>query len=181
HIEAKLENLEYFYQEYHSINSQNLSSYEQEAKELTHKTEIIFKEEFINKLKESIDNTKQQIHKLNKLLNDRPFGNDSYQILIKPSNDPDYKKYYDVISSYENNESQNELLERGLMCENTLLEELFDKIISFEEGYEDIAESFLDYRNYMTYDIQIKDINNNYSLFSKIFREKSGGETQVPF
>ncbi|MDV3158033.1 MAG: hypothetical protein Q8789_02500, partial [Sweet potato little leaf phytoplasma] len=45
---------EYFYQ--------NLSSYEQEAKELTHKTEIIFKEEFINKLKESIDNTKQQIH-----------------------------------------------------------------------------------------------------------------------
>ncbi|XKW59040.1 SbcC/MukB-like Walker B domain-containing protein [Candidatus Phytoplasma australasiaticum] len=111
----------------------------------------------------------------------RPFGNDSYQILIKPSNDPDYKKYYDVISSYENNESQNELLERGLMCENTLLEELFDKIISFEEGYEDIAESFLDYRNYMTYDIQIKDINNNYSLFSKIFREKSGGETQVPF
>ncbi|MDV3163280.1 MAG: ATP-binding protein [Pigeon pea little leaf phytoplasma] len=179
-IESRLENLEYFYQEYNSANAQNLSDYEQEAKELTYKTEIIFKEEFINKLKESIDNTKQQIHKLNQLLIDRPFGNDNYQIIIKPSNDPDYKKYYDVISSY-NNDSKNELFERGLMCENTLLEELFDKIISFEEGYEDIAESFLDYRNYMTYDIQIKDINNNYSFFSKIFREKSGGETQVPF
>ncbi|MDO8057346.1 ATP-binding protein [Candidatus Phytoplasma gossypii] len=180
-IEARLESLGYFYQEYNFTNSQNLSDYEQEAKELTNKTEIIFKEEFINKLKESIDNTKQQIQKLNQLLSDRPFGNDSYQILIKPSNDPDYKRYYDIISSYENNDSKNKLFERGLMCENILLDELFDKIISSEEGYEEIAESFLDYRNYMTYDIQIKDMNNNYSLFSKIFREKSGGETQVPF
>ena len=33
----------------------------------------------------------------------------------------------------------------------------------------------------MTYDIEITNANGNVSYFSKVSREKSGGETQVPF
>ena len=41
--------------------------------------------------------------------------------------------------------------------------------------------TFLDYRNYMSYDIEVTNTNGNISMFSKVSREKSGGETQVPF
>lgn len=54
HLEPKLENFIFFMKEYNFINSKNLIQYEQEAKELSIKTEIIFKEEFINKLKKAL-------------------------------------------------------------------------------------------------------------------------------
>ncbi|WP_017193767.1 ATP-binding protein [Vaccinium witches'-broom phytoplasma] len=180
-IEAKLEYFDYFVQEYNLISSKNLITYEQEAKELSSKTEMIFKEEFVNKLKESIENAKQQIKKLNELLKNRPFGDDSYQIITKASDDPEYKKYYSMIVEDNLTQEINLFSENSSSYKDILLDELFQKIIYFEEGYEAIAYEFLDYRNYLTYDIQINDIYGNVSLFSKIFREKSGGETQVPF
>ncbi|MDO8168040.1 ATP-binding protein [Candidatus Phytoplasma melaleucae] len=180
-VEAKLEYLDYFLQEYNSIVTQNLIIYEQESKELTRKTEIIFKEEFINKLRDSIANAQQQIRRLNTILYNRPFGNDRYQLLIKPSENPEYKRYYSMIIDANDHSPNEKSKEKSLSYNSILLDELFQKIISFDEGYELIVNSFLDYRNYMTYDIQINDLNGDISLFSKIFREKSGGETQVPF
>ena len=43
------------------------------------------------------------------------------------------------------------------------------------------VERYLDYRNYMNYDIKITNKYGDESYFSKINREKSGGETQTPF
>lgn len=184
-IEAKIENIEYFIQEYNLINLKNLINYEQEARELSIKIEIIFKEEFVNKLKESLDNAKQQIQKLNEILKNRPFGNDYYQIMTKPSENIEYKKYYPIFM--EKNIEKDDKKEIDLFIDNIknykkiLLDELFEKITSFNTEYEKSIYDFFDYRNYLNYDIQIKDKEGNLSLFSKVFREKSGGETQVPF
>ncbi|PQP79864.1 hypothetical protein C6B37_00655 [Candidatus Phytoplasma phoenicium] len=180
-ITADLDNLNYFIKEYDLINLKNLINYEKESKELRIKTENIFKEEFINKLKESIDNAQQQIKNLNYILKNRPFGNDSYQIIAKATKNPEYHKYYSLFIK------DNDISNIKLFTDNVnsykeiLLDELFQKIISFEEEYELISYEFLDYRNYLSYDIQINDQEGNMSFFSKIFREKSGGETQVPF
>ncbi|MEZ0180544.1 ATP-binding protein ['Camptotheca acuminata' phytoplasma] len=180
-IEAKLDNFNFFVQEYNLINSKNLIQYEQEAKELSAKTEIIFKEEFINKLKESILEAKQQIKNLNKILKNRPFGNDSYEIIAKPSDDPEYKKYYFFFVETDDLEKNNFSIDQNNSYQDILINELFQKIISFEQEYENIYYAFLDYRNYLSYDIKIYNKDGNFSFFSKIFREKSGGETQVPF
>lgn len=181
HLEPKLENFIFFMKEYNFINSKNLIQYEQEAKELSIKTEIIFKEEFINKLKKSIMETKQQIENLNQILKHRPFGNDYYQIITKPSDDVEYQKYYSFFIKENETEEINVLNENDLLHKDNLLNELFQKIMSFEKEYENITYQFLDYRNYLDYDIKIYDKEGNFSFFSKIFREKSGGETQVPF
>ncbi|WYY26321.1 SbcC/MukB-like Walker B domain-containing protein [Candidatus Phytoplasma fraxini] len=180
-VEPKLENFVFFMKEYNLINSKNLIQYEQEAKELSIKTEIIFKEEFINKLKKSIIETKQQIDNLNQILQNRPFGNDYYQIITKPSDDIEYQKYYSFFIKDDKSEEMNLLHENDLSYKDELLNELFRKIMSFEKEYENITYQFLDYRNYLDYDIKIYDKEGNFSFFSKIFREKSGGETQIPF
>lgn len=180
-IEPKFENLNFFLEEYNLINSKNLIQYEQEAKELREKTEIIFKEEFINKLKESIIKAQEQIQILNNILKNRPFGNDYYEIITKASEDPEYKKYYSFFIEKNKQEQTDEFYQQIDSYKEIIINELFNKIISFEEEYENIYYAFLDYRNYLSYDIKIYNKNGDYSLFSKIFREKSGGETQVPF
>ncbi|MFR0367946.1 ATP-binding protein [Candidatus Phytoplasma palmae] len=180
--EPNIENLDFFVQEYNLINFKNLINYEKESKELRMKTEIIFKEEFVNKLKESIENAHQKIKNLNKILKDRPFGNDQYQIIIDSSEDPEYKKYYSIFMEENDSLKQEKPISREFKSyKEIVIDELFQKIISFDSEYESVIYEFLDYRNYLYYDIKIKDKENHVSLFSKIFREKSGGETQVPF
>ncbi|WBL31475.1 ATP-binding protein [Candidatus Phytoplasma sacchari] len=180
-VNAQIENIDYFIKEYNFINLKNLVHYEQEARELSFKIEIIFKEEFINKLKESLDNAEQQIEKLNKILKNRPFGNDYYQIITKPSDNIEYKKYYPIFTDKNSQKEINLFIDNINDYKKILLDELFQKIMSFKKEYEVLSYEFLDYRNYLSYDIQIQDKNGNLSLFSKVFREKSGGETQVPF
>ncbi|MBP3059308.1 hypothetical protein FEF22_000705 [Texas Phoenix palm phytoplasma] len=180
--EPNINNLDFFVQEYNLINFKNLINYEQESRELRIKTEIIFKEEFANKLKESIENAHQKIKNLNNILKDRPFGNDQYQIIIDASEDPEYKKYYSIFMEENEFIQQKKSISGELKnYKEIIIDELFQKIISFDSEYESVMYEFLDYRNYLYYDIKIKDRYNNVSLFSKIFREKSGGETQVPF
>ncbi|KND62625.1 SbcC/MukB-like Walker B domain-containing protein, partial [Candidatus Phytoplasma phoenicium] len=132
-------------------------------------------------LKESIDNAQQQIKNLNSILKNRPFGNDFYQIITKVTKNSEYQKYYSLFIKNNDLQNLNLFTDNVNSYKEILLDELFQKIISFEEEYEFIAYEFLDYRNYLSYDIQIIDQEGNISFFSKIFREKSGGETQVPF
>ncbi|MDV3196135.1 MAG: hypothetical protein Q8885_01210 [Candidatus Phytoplasma stylosanthis] len=171
-IEPKLENFYFFLQEYNLINSKNLIEYKKEIKELSLKTEIIFKEEFINKLRESIIEAQQQIKKLNQVLKNKPFGNDYYQIVIKPSEEPEYKKYYSFLTDFNNLDKINSYIEKNNDAyKNIFLDELFQKIIYFEKEYENIYHSFLDYRNYLSYDIKIYDQEGNFSFFPKILEK----------
>ena len=61
------------------------------------------------------------------------------------------------------------------------MEELFLKLtLSDDEGKSVLAE-YSDYRTYLDYDIEIRSRSGNRQLFSKIYGEKSGGETQTPY
>lgn len=176
-----LEHLVYFEQEAQMIRNNNLVRYEQEATELRRSSEIGFKEEFVGKLRASIENAQQQIEELNFALQDKTFGSDSYQLIYKASDHPDYKLYYEIIMG---NDAINKhtLFTEGLTKKNEqILMELFEKIASNDPEYDQLTYKFLDYRNYMSYDIEVTNKNGNKSLFSKVSKEKSGGETQVPF
>jgi len=176
-----MDHLVYYEQEAQLIRNNNLVKYEQEATELRRNSEIGFKEEFVGKLRASIENAQQQISELNVALTDKTFGTDSYQLIYKASDNPDYKLYYQIIMGNDAI-SKHTLFTEGLTKKNeTILMELFEKIASNDPEYDLLTYKFLDYRNYMAYDIEVTNKNGNKSYFSKVSKEKSGGETQVPF
>ena len=167
--------------EANKIRNNNLVRYEQEATELRKASETGFREEFVNKLRACIENAQQQISDLNYALKGKAFGNDSYQLIYRASESPDFKVYYDIIMSNTAFDT-HELFTENLTKKNEqILMELFEKIASSDPQYDKLTFEFLDYRNYMSYDIEITNINGNTSYFSKVSKEKSGGETQVPF
>lgn len=175
------EYLDQFEQEANIIRNNNLVKYEQEATDLRKSSEIGFKEEFVNKLRASIENAQQQISELNLALKGKLFGTDTYQLITRASEDPEYKMYYNLIMGNDAFEKQT-LFTEGLSKRNEhILTELFDKIASSDAEHDHLNYAFLDYRNYMSYDIEVINQNGNKSYFSKVSREKSGGETQVPF
>ncbi|MBU1143465.1 MAG: AAA family ATPase [Firmicutes bacterium] len=177
----QLDHLIYFDQESQMIRNNNLVRYENEASELRRNSEIGFKEEFVGKLRASIENAQQQISELNFALTDKTFGSDSYQLIYKASDNPDYKLYYEIIMGTDAIHKHT-LFTEGLTKKNEqILMELFDKIASNDPEYDLLTYKFLDYRNYMSYDIEVTNKNGNKSYFSKVSKEKSGGETQVPF
>lgn len=176
-----LEYLIHFEQEAELIRNNNLISYEEEATGLRRSSEISFKEEFVNRLRDSIEKAQHQIAELNVALQNKTFGSDSYQLICRASESPDYKVYYDMIMS---NDSvfKHTLFTEGLTKRNeSILMELFEKIASNDPEFDQLTYKYLDYRNYMSYDIEVTNENGNKSYFSKVSREKSGGETQVPF
>ena len=176
-----LDELIYYEQEANKIRNNDLIRYEQEAVDLRRHSEIGFKEEFVGKLRASIENAQQQIAELNYALQDKRFGSDSYQLIYRPSEDPDYKLYYDIIMSNEAIQKHTLFTEGLPRKHEAILMELFEKIASNNPEYDQLTYKYLDYRNYMSYDIEVTNINGNKSLFSKVSKEKSGGETQVPF
>ncbi|HHW79357.1 MAG TPA: AAA family ATPase [Acholeplasmataceae bacterium] len=181
HAEPNYGSIDEFDKEAALIRSNNLVQYEQEAIELRRNSEISFKEEFVNKLRASIEAAQQQIEDLNVSLEGKMFGSDSYKLIYGPSQDPEFKVYYDMIMTNKSIED-NALFTEGLSRKNEqILMELFNKIASTDPEHDHLNYIFLDYRNYMSYDIEVTNLNGNKSYFSKVSREKSGGETQVPF
>jgi len=61
------------------------------------------------------------------------------------------------------------------------LEELFINLAQDDLNSSGAINKFTDYRTYMDYDIKIINRQQDVTMYSKVFKEKSGGETQVPF
>lgn len=163
------------------IRDNNLLKYEQEAIDLRRSSEIGFREEFVGKLRASIEAAQIQIEELNLALTGKKFGTDSYQLITRPAENPEFKTYYDIIMSSDAVYNHTLFTENLTKKHEVVLMELFNKIASFEPENDKFALQFLDYRYYMSYDIEVTSENGNKSYFSKVSREKSGGETQVPF
>lgn len=176
-----LESLVHYDAEANVIRNNKLVEYEQQATELRQSSEVGFKEEFVNKLRASIENAQQQIAELNIALHNKQFGTDSYQLVCKASEQPDYKPYYEIIMANDAISKHSLFTENLTKKHETILMELFEKIASTDPEYDNLVYKYLDYRNYMSYDIEVTNQNGNTSYFSKVSREKSGGETQVPF
>ena len=176
-----LDELIEFEKEANLLKNNNLVKYEQDAIDLRRSSEISFKEEFVFKLRASIESAQQQISELNLALDGKTFGTDTYQLITRPSEDPQFKQYYNMIMSNDLLDL-NELFTENLSKRNeVILMELFEKIASSDPEFDKLAYQYLDYRNYMSYDIEVINQNGNKSFFSKVAKEKSGGETQVPF
>lgn len=170
-----------FQAEYAKLTGSELPEYEEKINQAQQEAEVEFKEHFIFKLRENIENAYTEFNFLNEALKGITFGTDRYRFMVKPSDH--HRKFHDMIMDTDMVEGGRSLFD-SLFRERhkEAMDELFDKIINLPPQYlpESIAE-FTDYRTFLDYDIKIYHNNGETSTFSKVCREKSGGETQTPY
>lgn len=179
------DSLPVFYNELNIIVSRNLVTYEGKLEDAQKQATLIFQNSYIEEIRENIKREKDNIELLNKVLKERPFGSDDevYQFVISKSKDDRFGQYYDIFTSNQNFVSTNLFTETLSDKNANLMQELFERLTSDSKdvNQEKLVREYTDYRRFMSYDIRITNKNGKDSYFSKIYKEKSGGETQTPF
>lgn len=180
-----IENALDFIQKYHELKDRSLHDFKDRAFRAYEKSQEHFKSDFIAKLCERIKDAKDALRNINQYLKKTPFGTDQeiYQFEYAPSDVDEMKEYYQIITSGKVMEVKSLLDESLSEREKDILKRLFDNIITdySDTSSEQKIARYLDYRNYMKFDIKTTNIRNEISYFSKTNKEKSGGETQTPF
>ena len=177
---ATMEGYPDFETEYLKLKNSELLQYEGKVEAARCAAEEEFREQFLSKLQENMKMAQGEFKELNKALDDIIFSNEKYEFLYMPSKR--YRQYYEMIMD-DFNAMQGESIFSGLFHENhkAVIEELFERLALDNENNAKALDEFTDYRTYMDYDIRIIHSDGNYSLYSKVCEEKSGGETQTPF
>ena len=147
-----------------------------------------FKEHFVSRLNEYIEEARESFREINAILRNLTFGKDQYHFTLEERNDR--KAQLMVIRKaaeiHENRESLFEALTSD--AERQAVDELFNKILKNDLDSFEVRE-LCDYRTYFTYDIRVRDTSAidpktgkvpELSL-SRALREKSGGESQTPY
>jgi uncharacterized protein YPO0396 len=152
----------------------NIPDYQQKVEKALQDSEEEFKSHFIFKLREAIEFARREFHELNHALRNFPFSQDRYHFEVSASEK--YRRFYDAVMNPM-------LAEKGSLFDLSdndsaeTLHELFEMLVRGEAGD---LEEFTDYRRYLDFDIKVHSRDTSYS-FSKVLKEKSGGETQTPF
>jgi uncharacterized protein YPO0396 len=137
-------------------------------------------ENFIHRLREQIEDARQQLAYLNTTLGGLRFGGERFEFIARP--EPALRPVYDMIMDSQNilGESlfESDFRQRHQQGWDLLFERL--TAVSGEELAPELRE-LQDYRNYLSYDIRIHYPNGDRALLSQIKAKKSGGETTTPF
>ena len=165
--------------EYNKLTRGDLIEYEEKLREIQQNCETEFRETFLSKMRENINNANDLFRSLNKTLKPISYGGDRYQFRNTPS--VSKQKLYEMIMSKFNIEGFNLFSQQFDEEYHDEMEELFAKLTVSDEQGDDVLREYTDYRNYMDYDIEIISQNGKTQKFSNIYREKSGGETQTPY
>lgn len=169
--------------QYYNLRDIEISKRIEDVRNARRKCEQSFQESFISRLYEKIVQARKDIDELNKGLKNKNFNGDSYEFIVGPSKRKEYRKYYDIITTNQKYTS-DDLFVTTLSEENrAVMNELFNQIalLGEDETGENVLQKYTDYREYLDYDIKITHDNGDITYFSKVNREKSGGETQTPF
>lgn len=165
---------------YDRLVHSELLKYEEKVQGARAAAEEEFREQFLAKLQENMKQAQTEFKELNKALRDISFSTEQYEFQYRASSQ--YEKYYNMIMD-DFNAMQGVSLFSGAFHENhkEVIDELFMRLALDRENQAQVLDEFTDYRTYMDYDIRILHGDGNYSLYSKVCEEKSGGETQTPF
>lgn len=148
-----------------------------------------FQNDFLAKLKSSIDQVQDQVKNLNRALRQAQFGTDSYQFRVERN--PDYAEYYDMIMAPELMEGDVGLFALPFQEKyGQLIDKLFSQITMADDmqlnqrkqsELQENIQRYTDFRTYLKFDLETTDQNGTKQLLSQTLNTKSGGETQTPF
>lgn len=188
HLSYNVENEENteFDNELNDFKEVKLPSYKEKIIDSYHKATQQFKDDFIFKLRNAIEDAEDQISNLNDALAQSVFGKDTYRFTVKPSQV--YRRYYDMLKDdllLETGEDESEYITKY----KDVMEDLFRQIVDVGDGEnkknQDLIaniEKFTDYRSYLDFDLIVtNNETGEEQRLSKMIKKKSGGETQTPF
>lgn len=148
-----------------------------------------FQNDFLAKLKSSIDQVQDQVKSLNRTLKQPKFGTDRYQFRV--DRHPDFAEYYDMIMAPELMEGEGGLFALPFQQKyGKLIEDLFGRLAMSDDTQlnarkqselQQNIERYTDFRTYLKFDLETTDQNGSRQLLSQTLNTKSGGETQTPF
>jgi uncharacterized protein YPO0396 len=175
-----------YQKEYDKLIKSELPQYEEKIAIAQKQAEEEFKDHFLYKLRENIEQAQNEFAYLNDALKDVRFGNDSYRFLIYPREE--YRRFYDMIMDASATSQNFSIFDLEFKRKHQeAMDELFERII-INTASDDLEQSialYTDYRTFMDYDIRISTASASGQteeyLFSRVCREKSGGETQTPY
>jgi len=137
-------------------------------------------ENFVHRLREQIEDARQQLTYLNTTLARLRFGGERFEFTVKP--EPALRQVYDMIMDSQTilgaSLFESDFRQRHQQGWDLLFERL--TAAPGEELAPELRE-LQDYRNYLRYDIRIHYPNGDRALLSQIKAKKSGGETTTPF
>ena len=178
------DNNDEFEEELRSLRDVKLPEYRLKIEDARAKATKEFKDDFIFKLKTSIEQVKTQIDELNEALKDAKFGQDSYEFTVNAN--PQYIDYYNMITDellLEVGSDEDAFLERH----QDIMDNLFRMIGDGSEGKDKSSviaqnvEKFTDYRTYLVFDLKVKKQDGRTYSLARNIKKASGGETQTPF
>jgi uncharacterized protein YPO0396 len=174
------EGAERYAQERERFIQSELPQYEQRIAAQRALAEQELVENFIHRLREQIEDARQQLDYLNTTLRDLRFGGERFEFVTRAA--PALKQVYDLVMDSQqilgDSLFESDFRQKHQQGWDLLFERL-------TRGQQDEAASELqelqDYRNYLEYDIRIHYPNGDRALLSQINAKKSGGETTTPF
>lgn len=139
-------------------------------------------ENFIHRLREQIEEARQQLSYLNSTLSQLRFGGERYEFITQPS--AKLRLMYDMVMNSQKvlgtSLSDSDFRQKHQQAWDLLLERLTANNQTSDTLAAELRE-LQDYRSYLQYDIRIHYPNNDRALLSQINAKKSGGETTTPF
>lgn len=166
-------------QEYRTLSNHNLIEYEEKLNKAKEDCELEFRENFLARMRENIEGAQDIFKNLNKALKNIYYGNDSYKFHY--SAHIRKQGLYEMITSEVNMGGFTLFASEFEERYHSEMEDLFSKLTESDEHGDKILSEYTDYREYMDYDIEIVSKDGKSQFFSKIYGEKSGGETQTPY
>ncbi|MDW7670352.1 MAG: SbcC/MukB-like Walker B domain-containing protein [Bacillota bacterium] len=168
-----------YIREHHKLVASEIIKYENDLEQAKERCHLEFRESFLARLKEYIEEAENEFRRLNKALREIYYGDDRYKFDITANRKKE--KIYQMIKSGNNIEGYSLLSQSFDDQYREEMEDLFDKLTAYDDKGEKVLEEYTDYRNYLDYDIIVENRNGATQRFSRIYKEKSGGETQVPY
>jgi len=146
-----------------------------------------FASQFLAEMKASIQDVRDRIEELNRALRDNRFGTERFSFQI--TENPDYKRFYDMINDPMLMEGYNLMSQQFLDKHGPAVDELFSRIVDLGTSTDSDQRAeiernikiFTDYKTYLRFDMISIDENDNRQRLSRTLLKKSGGETQTPF
>ena len=157
----------------------DLITYEDKLASIQDDCEEEFRESFLAKLRENIEQAEGIFSKLNRSLKNIYYGDDSYR--FKLTANKERQNLYDMITSNFNIAGENLFSSAFEKDHREEMDYLFSTLTDENLNDSSVIDELTDYRSYLDYDIEVISRDGKMQLFSKTYAEKSGGETQTPY
>ena len=160
------------------VNSE-LPNYENQIAHQRGLAEQELVENFIHRLREQIEDARQQLAFLNNTLSTLRFGGERFEFINQPA--PALRQVFDMVMDSQQVMGDSLFDSDFRQKHQQGWDLLFERLTSAHDDENAELRELQDYRNYLQYDIRIHYPNGDRALLSQINAKKSGGETTTPF